>query len=73
MYGKDEVDYMCLSEKQIDEYISLKHPKVKAYTDRKFIMHLFEEGRKTADKWIEKNYDFIGKKSTADVAEEFVD
>lgn len=45
----------------------------KLNTDRGFIMHLFEEGRKTADKWIEKNYDSIGKKSTANVAEEFVE
>lgn len=45
----------------------------KLNTDRVFLTHLFNEGRKTADKWIEKNYDNIGKKSTADVAEEFVE
>lgn len=44
----------------------------KLNTDRAFLMHLFEEGRKTADKWMEKNYDSIGKKSTADISEEFV-
>lgn len=36
-----------------------------------FLMHLFEEGRKTADEWIKKNYEFIGKKSTIDEVEMF--
>lgn len=44
----------------------------KLNTDRGFIMHLYEEGRKTANKWMEKNYEYIGKKTTADVEEEFV-
>ena len=44
----------------------------KLNTDWEFLSHLKEEGRKTADKWIEKNYDKIGKQTTAPVAEEFV-
>jgi hypothetical protein len=34
--------------------------------------HLFSAGRKSADKWLEKNYDKINKETTADVAEEFI-
>ncbi len=44
----------------------------KLNTDMDFFVHLRDAGRKTADKWLEKNYDNIGKKTTADVAEEFV-
>lgn len=43
----------------------------KLNTDWDFLSHLFEEGRKTADQWMEKNYDKIGKETTAPVAEEF--
>ena len=43
----------------------------KLNTDIKFFEHLFTEGRKTADKWIEENYKHIGHKTTFDVAEEF--
>ena len=44
----------------------------KLNTDPKFFEHLFTEGRKTADKWIEENYKYIGKKTTANIEEEFV-
>jgi NTE family protein len=44
----------------------------KLNTDIEFLVHLFNAGRKSADKWLEKNYDNIGKKSTADIVEEFV-
>ena len=36
-----------------------------------FVQHLFEEGRKTADKWLAKNYEFINKKTTIDEVEMF--
>ncbi|MDR0580950.1 MAG: patatin-like phospholipase family protein [Holosporaceae bacterium] len=44
----------------------------KLNTDMDFLDHLFNAGRKSADKWLEKNYDKINKETTADVAEEFV-
>lgn len=44
----------------------------KLNTDMDFLQHLFEAGRVATDKWLEKNYDKIGKQSTAPVAEEFV-
>ncbi len=44
----------------------------KLNTDMPFLKHLFDAGRVSADKWLEKNWDFIGKKSTADVLNEFV-
>lgn len=44
----------------------------KLNTDMDFLMYLKNAGRKTTDKWLEKNYDNIGKKTTANVAEEFV-
>jgi NTE family protein len=44
----------------------------KLNTDKDFLSYLFNAGRKSADKWLEKNYDKIGKETTADVAEEFV-
>ncbi len=44
----------------------------KLNTDIEFLTHLRDAGRKSADKWLEKNYDSIGKKTTADVADEFV-
>lgn len=36
-----------------------------------FLMYLFEEGRKTADEWIQKNYEFVGKRNTIDEVEMF--
>ncbi|MDR0555849.1 MAG: patatin-like phospholipase family protein [Holosporaceae bacterium] len=44
----------------------------KLNTDSRFLSCLFDAGRKSTDKWLEKNYDKIGKESTADVADEFV-
>ncbi|MDR0631890.1 MAG: patatin-like phospholipase family protein [Holosporaceae bacterium] len=44
----------------------------KLNTDKDFLDFLFKAGRKSADVWIEKNYDKIGKETTAPVAEEFV-
>ncbi|MDR3151253.1 MAG: patatin-like phospholipase family protein [Holosporaceae bacterium] len=44
----------------------------KLNTDIGFLEHLRDAGRKAADKWLEKNYDKIGKETTADIAEEFV-
>jgi NTE family protein len=44
----------------------------KLNTDKDFLDYLFKAGRKSADKWLEKNWDLIGKQTTADVAEEFV-
>lgn len=44
----------------------------KLNTDMEFLLHLKEAGRVAADKWMAKNWDFIGKKGTADLAEEFV-
>ena len=44
----------------------------KLNTDEAFLKHLFDAGRVAADKWMEKNYDKIGKKSTVDLAEDFI-
>ena len=44
----------------------------KLNTDEKFLKHLFDAGRVAADKWMEQNYDKIGKETTANVVEEFV-
>jgi NTE family protein len=44
----------------------------KLNTDKDFLDYLFNAGRKSADKWLEKNYDKINKETTADVEEEFV-
>lgn len=44
----------------------------KLNTEPEFFKFLFESGRITTDKWLEKNYDSIGKKTTADVLEEFI-
>ncbi|MDR1474912.1 MAG: patatin-like phospholipase family protein [Holosporales bacterium] len=44
----------------------------KLNTEWDFLSHLFEEGRKTADVWIKKNYDSIGKRGTVDMKDLFV-
>ena len=41
-------------------------------SDWDFFMFLFEKGRETAEKWMAKNYEHIGARSTANVTEEFV-
>lgn len=40
--------------------------------DWEFLQFLFEEGRKTGKKWLEKNYDSIGVESTVNLEREFV-
>lgn len=40
-------------------------------SDWDFLMHLFHEGRKTGQKWLEKNYEHIGVKTTTDLVEGF--
>lgn len=44
----------------------------KLNTEWEFLTHLFEKGRTAADKWIKKNYDKIGKETTAPIKEHFV-
>lgn len=44
----------------------------KLNTEWAFLEHLFEEGRKTCSKWIEKNFDKVGKETSFDMVEEFV-
>ena len=41
-------------------------------SDWDFMMHLFEKGRETGQKWLEKNFDDIGVKTTANLEEEFI-
>jgi len=41
-------------------------------SDWDFLTFLFEKGRETAGKWLEKNYDSIGERSTANLMEEFI-
>lgn len=40
--------------------------------DPDFLNYLFEHGRTCAKKWIAHNYEFIGKRSTADLERDFV-
>jgi len=40
--------------------------------DPEFLDHLFKAGRRAGKKWIEDNYDSIGKKTTADIEYDFV-
>ena len=44
----------------------------KLNTDIGFLTHLFDAGRVSADKWLEKNWDSIGVKTTADIDREFI-
>ncbi len=44
----------------------------KLNTDKEFLKHLFDAGRVAADKWMTKNYDKIGKETTANLEEEFI-
>lgn len=44
----------------------------KLNTDWDFLIHLFEEGRKAGDKWMDENYARVGIESTADIEKDFV-
>lgn len=44
----------------------------KLNTEWEFLTFLFEKGRAAADTWIRKNYDKVGKESTAPIKEHFV-
>ncbi len=44
----------------------------KLNTDLDFLLYLKEHGRKTAEHWLEKNFDAIGKRSTVDIREKFL-
>jgi NTE family protein len=44
----------------------------KLNADWEFLTHLREVGRRVADEWIDKNFDKIGKESSADIFEEFM-
>ena len=41
----------------------------KLNTDEEFLKHLFDAGRVAADKWLTKNYDKIGKETTASIVD----
>jgi len=44
----------------------------KLNTDFDFLLYLKELGRKTAGRWIERNFDAIGRHSTVDIREKFL-
>jgi NTE family protein len=58
----------------ISGYNSLDHLSYssKMNTSWDFLQHLKEEGRKTADEWLEKEYDAVGERSTFDVETHFL-
>jgi NTE family protein len=58
----------------ISGYNSLDHLSYssKLNTSWEFLNHLKEEGRKTADAWLNNEYDLVGVKSTFDVEEHFL-
>ncbi|HEU4718392.1 MAG TPA: patatin-like phospholipase family protein [Bacteroidia bacterium] len=58
----------------ISGYNSLDHLSYssKLNTSWEFLQHLKEEGRKTADAWLENEYDLVGVRSTFDVEEHFL-
>ncbi len=44
----------------------------KLNTEWEFLTHLFEKGRAAADSWIKKNFDKVGKETTAPMREHFI-
>lgn len=58
----------------ISGYDSLDHLSYssKLNTSWDFLQHLKEEGRKTADAWLDNEYDAVGLRSTFDVEEHFL-
>lgn len=40
--------------------------------DPDFLAYLFEKGRRCGERWIQKNYDQIGHKGTAEIEEDFI-
>ena len=58
----------------ISGYHSLDHLSYssKMNTSWEFLSHLKEEGRKTADEWLENEYDAVGLRSTFDVETHFL-
>lgn len=53
-----------------DVFADLDHTSA-LNSDWDFLTFLFEKGRETAEKWMKKNYDGIGVRSTANLSEEF--
>lgn len=41
-------------------------------TDLHFLEHLYDQGRKTADKWLKNHFDDIGKRSSTDLEHDWV-
>ena len=44
----------------------------KLNADWEFLTHLRDVGRKVTEKWIERNYDKVGKESSEDIYAEFM-
>ena len=59
----------------ISGYDSLDHLSYssKMNTSWDFLLHLKAEGRKTADQWLDNEYDAVGLRSTFDVETHFLD
>lgn len=55
-----------------DEAMSFHDASSKLNTNWKFLLHLRDEGRNTAEEWLDKNYAKIGKESSVDIRKEFL-
>ncbi|PJD94516.1 MAG: alpha/beta hydrolase [Legionella sp.] len=63
---------MLMHSIRADEEMSSYDISSKMNADWNFLTHLRDKGRHTAQKWLEKNYKKIGKKSSFDINKEFL-
>src|SRR4029079_3034794 len=68
----DKMKKMHIHSIRSDEEMSKHNVSSKMNTDWDFLIHLRDEGRKTAKAWLDAHYETIGKASSIDLDKEFL-
>jgi NTE family protein len=63
---------MLIHSIEAEEFMRKLGVSSKLNPDWEFLTHLRDVGRDSAEKWIEENYDSIGKRSTVDIGEKYL-
>ncbi len=69
---RHKVKYIHVHSIRNDKEMSHHTANSKFNTSWKFLTHLRDDGRETAAEWIDQNFQNVGKKSTIDIAKEFL-
>ena len=70
---RDQLKHVLIHSIRADEEMCRLSVATKFYTDWAFLCQLRDLGREAAARWLEDNFDYLGKRSTVDLRKEYLD